>query len=61
MKAIKTIAKVALTVTLLASVVLVFSEASTKLLQICVSGGSLLTSWLSYKGLDALGAFDTIK
>ena len=61
MKTIKTIAKVTLTLALLAASVLVFSEASTALGQVFLSGGSLLTIYGSYKGLEALGTFNNIK
>lgn len=61
MKTLKTIAKVTLTVILIAASILAFSEAETALLQAIVSGGALLTIYGSYKGLEALGTFTNIK
>ena len=51
MKALKTIAKAALTIALIVASVLVFAEASTAIGQVILSGSALLTIFGSYKGL----------
>lgn len=61
MKALKSIAKAALTIALIVASVLVFAEASTALGQVILSGSALLTIFGSYKGLEALGTFNNIK
>lgn len=61
MKALKTIAKALLTITLLGCCVLAISEAETASLQVVTTTSAILGACLSYKGLDKLGTFKDIR